>query len=337
MFYGVAYGSQWPVAGERMHQWINDTARLAPGGWARIELDWGMVQPTDSSHWDWSWCDQIVTWTTAAGLNVLFLIAGPPAWANDGNAAHCKPTSNAQFATFAAAAATRYASLGVHTWEIGNEVNNAAFWNGTTAGEADYVALLSAVTAAIKAVDASAYVIAASTGPLGGGVGGDSDTAWLSAVVSAGMLSHCDAIGSHPYTAAVLASNTADWNAFSHIARNATSFVSILTAAGQSNFPIWITEFGWPTYGPGVQSQSNTCWSEIGCVPGAQCETETYEVQLVTDFVTQSKLVSNVKACIWFGDQDYGTNPANREDWYGLRRIDGTCKPAWAAFKAAIA
>ena len=111
-----------------------------------------MVQPRGPKKFDWTPIDQEVKSARAAGMSVDLVIDGCPPWAalagTNGDACP-QPASAAQYATWAAQVAARYAPQGVGIFEIWNEPNNAGFWPPKP-NAAAYTADLVAAYAAIK-------------------------------------------------------------------------------------------------------------------------------------------------------------------------------------------
>src|SRR6202043_251802 len=101
-------------------------------------------------------------------LTLLPILAYTPPWARPPGCATPKwaPADPNAFATFAAAAASRYAPMGIHTWEIWNEPNIVGFWQPTP-NVTQYVNLLKATSKAIKAVDPQSFIVSGGLAPTG--------------------------------------------------------------------------------------------------------------------------------------------------------------------------
>ena len=85
---------------------------------------------------------------------------------------------------------------------------------------------------------------------------------------------------------------------------------------------IWITEFGAPTGGgtaPAITSQ------------------RIAERRYVVDAVTAARADDGIAALFWCCFADSGADPIDPESHYGLRRADGSPKPAYDAFRQVIA
>ena len=143
-----------------------------------------------------------------------------------------------EFASFATKAVTTFKPLGIHTYEILNEVNTH---NTPTISAAQYALMLKAVYPAIKATDASATVLSS-----GFDVSGQPEE-YLQAMYDAGGKGYFDAVSVHPYTfypempAPMVCP---DYSVFCHL----TPIIhGIMQQNGDGNKKIWITEFGCPT------------------------------------------------------------------------------------------
>ena len=58
---------------------------------------------------------------------------------------------------------------------------------------------------------------------------------------------------------------------------------------------------------------------------------------MATDSVALAAASSIIGPLFWYSYQDLGTDPSNAENFYGLRRFDGSAKPAYGALQTAIA
>lgn len=64
---------------------------------------------------------------------------------------------------------------------------------------------------------------------------------------------------------------------------------------------------------------------------------ENLQAQMATQSVQAAAATAYVGALFWYSDQDLGTSTTTSENFFGLRRFDGSRKPAWNAFQAAVA
>ena len=293
-----------------------DVAAMASTGarWVRVDFDWPSIQPSGPGSFSWANTDRVVNAITATGMSVLALPAYTPAWARPaGTNDKYPPTNVSDFANFVAAAATRYAPKGVHTWEIWNEPNGAMFWQPKPDAAA-YTRLLQAAAPAIRAHDASAFILSAGLMPNtdtsdGSGI---SPTTFVSRMYAAGGKGSFDAVGLHPYSfpAMPMDPSTSSWNTFYRM----PLVHDIMTTNGDGAKQIWATEYGAPT---GSTSPSVS---------------EATQAEMVKQAYAAMTQWSWAGPLLWYSYRDQGTDPNNREDHYGLVRPDRTTKPAWSTF-----
>ena len=111
------------------------------------------------------------------------------------------------------------------------------------------------------------------------------------------------------------------------------SFQSVLTSFGFPGMKIWSTEYGAPTNGPGPVA---TAANPLG-VANADHVDEQVQALMASQSVARAKNSPLVAALFWYTQSDSGTDSSNREDFFGLRRADGSAKPAYGALQQAIA
>jgi len=336
--FGVAYGDTLPFdSDQKLDSALNDAVTLG-ATWVRADLSWEDIQPDGPGTYDWQRFDRVVEAARARGLSVLPTISYTPPWERSPDCANgqsCAPVDPNAFATFARTAAARYAPMGVHTWEIWNEPN-IPFW-GPKPDPAAYTALLRVTAKAIRSVDPKAFLLmgglaAVSTDPK---INYVSATDFLAAVSKLGANRLVNAISYHPYTYPYLPTATTSFGtAFQRISSyGSVNLEAVLTKYGTPNLPVWVTETGAPTNGPGAAADGTTI------PPNATDVTEGFQAEIATATVKAAAANPYVGAVFWFSDQDTGT-PAQknyRSLFYGLRRYDGTEKPAFTALKNAIA
>ena len=223
----------------------------------RVELVWAFVAPTipggsiyDSaaardpnwSGYQWSRWDMIVQLTAAAGIQLDPMVVYSPDWASGITATTSggpneHPLSAQYFGDFMLAAATRYKGQ-IHYWEMWNEPDFASHtWSDAASGSLQsYVDfILKPGYQAVKQVDPTAKILL-------GGLAADSN---MQTVYDAGGGPYFDIGNFHDYslTAAGVAT------AMNH-AR------AMMNANGDSNKPLWLTEFGLKTQPDGGSASS---------------------------------------------------------------------------------
>ena len=297
-----------------------DMYKSAGSRWARIDINWEVIQRGGPTSYDWAPFDRVVQASTSRGLTVLAGILYTPAWARPANTnGTYPPTDLANYASFARAAAQHYAPMGVHTWEIWNEPN-IGFWSPAP-DPAGYVQMLKLAYPAIKQVDPTAFVISAGLSPYGA-YGQASGTqmnplTFLERMYAAGAAGSFDALGWHPYNYTGIFFHPA--SAWSQVSETTPSARSMMVANGDGAKQIWGTEFGAPT---GTSSSAVS---------------EASQAQLVTDGYAKWKTWSFAGPLFWYSARDQGTDTADREQNFGLVHNDYSSKPSLAAYQAAAA
>jgi hypothetical protein len=316
---GIAYGGTLTgLSNEQLAATLDDAVALGIK-WIRNDLDWAEIQPISATDYNWGPFDRVVEATGKRGLTLLPTITYTPPWAwSPGCSTHtCAPAHADEFAKFAGEAASRYS--GITTWEIWNEQNTQRFWQPRPDPVA-YATLLQLTAASIRKANPSAKIL----------IGGLSITGvitpqdFLTVLVRSGGTHGVDGVGLHPYTYPGLASERGPWVSPREDGNTGLqSLRSIFTKAGIPELPIWITEYGAPT-GGGADSSDHV--------------TETRQAEIATDAVETAAADDGVAALFWYTDQDSGSGSRDLESYYfGLRRADGSEKPAYNAFRQAIA
>jgi hypothetical protein len=330
---GIAAGGSLP---ELSPQALNTRmAGIAASGatWVRFDFDWSQIQPDNATAYNWAPYDSIVAAAGAQHLHVLGIIDFTPAWArlNGCGSKQCPPASPAAYGHFAAALAGRYASKGVHDWEIWNEPNSPQFWQPGANPKA-YVSLLSAAYSALHAADSHAYVLTGGLSPQPDNATAMSPVHFLTELYTDGAKGHFDAVADHPYTFPLTPASKAD-DAWTQMAAASHSLRTVMIADGDANKKIWITEFGAPTGGPGP----------ISTLANPNLAAQPY----VVDQGLQAKILSDAMAAYraysWAGPffyysyEDAGTDQSTNENFFGLVTAAGTPKQAYAVFQQAAA
>ena len=276
----------------------------------RIDADWAWVQPTSANEFDWSVLDQEVKVIRAAGLTVDLIIDGCPPWAavpgTTGDASP-QPASSAQFATWAADVARRYAPEGVRYFEIWNEPNIVAFWQPKPNPVA-YSDDLIAAYKAIKDVDSSAFVVSGGLSPSVTDADDYSPVEFLEDMYHDGVKGSFDALGYHPYSYPVAPDTYEPWSGWSQMSATDPSIRSVMADNGDSDKKVWITEFGAPSSGISSVGTAGQA-TQIGQALGA---------------ARSNNWIGAIYIYTW---QDSSTADA-QDNGFGLLAADGSPKPA---------
>ena len=285
----------------------------------RVDADWSWVQPSGPRVFDWTKLDQEVRSIRAAGMSVDLIIDGCPRWAALISAAgdhDPQPASAAQYATWAADVAARYAPDGVKDFEIWNEPNIVQSWQPKPNPTA-YTADLMAAYTAIKKIDPSAFVISGGLAPAATDGTNYSPTAFLEAMYAHGAEGYFDALGYHPYSFPAAPDNYEPWSAWSQMTQTRPSIRGVMTENGDASKTIWITEFGAPSNGP----------SGIGAAA------QSHELSQALAYVKSANWIGAFYIYTW---QDGAEVPAD-DNWFGLLTESGSPKPAYYAVSSALA
>jgi polysaccharide biosynthesis protein PslG len=313
--YGIAAGgSMISLSSTDLNHYLDDYKTLGTQ-WLRFDFAWPYIQPNSSTSYDWTANDAVVNAATSRGIKVLGIIDYTPQWELPSGCTdvyHCPPKNNADYATFAATVAARYASVGVHYWEIWNEPN------GNTFTPAGYTAMLKAAYPAIKQADPSAFVLAGGSMPSATGGGSYSPVDFLTGMYQNGAKGYFDALAHHPYCFAGsfnCPTTFEQWSAWSQMQDTNPSLRSVMTANGDQNKQIWATEFGAPTGG------------------SSQGVSESQQAQMVTDAYTLFNSYSWAGPLFWYAYKDLCTTTTDIECYFGLVRPDYSQKPSYAAYQ----
>ncbi len=296
-----------------------DAAIDLGGVMIRRDFVWSEIEAQKGSF-DFTAYDALVAEAQTRGVTLLGTLDYGVGWANaaSGGDTAYPPTDPNDYATYAAAVASRYASK-VDAWEIWNEPNNGfRFWKPTLSGDPTaYGALLEDSFTAIHAAAPNAQVL------LGGTVFTpqliEGAIPWLEDAYTAhpDLAAHFDVAGVHTYMA-YPPQNPPEMGQLNDapLDEKIQMHAWLLAQHAAGNKPIWITELGWPVYG-------------------------TVDEPTQAHFTVRATLIAarqGVSGVFWYTLRD-GPNPTAfpPEDAFGLLHNDGTPKPVYAALKAMLA
>lgn len=329
--FGIAVGNILPwLSDAELAKRLDDMAAHGVG-WIRMDFSWNDIQYNNASTYDWVLHDKVVNAATQRNIKVLPILLYTPSWARISGCLgdeYCAPQDPTLFAKFAREAAKRYAPKGIHAWEIWNEQNHGRYWgaNGNIAG---YTALLKVTSPAIKAEDPSAIIITGGFGPADTDGTNVSPTDFLKGMYSLGARTYFDAVGHHPYTYPVPPTYVEDWNAWLQMFQTTTNLRDIMIANGDGAKKIWLTEYGAPTGGPGTLAEP----TNYRLSQNPDHVTEELQETILADALMLNKSYTWSGPLFWYSYKDLGTSNSSNENFFGLRRYDGTEKPAYARLK----
>ena len=281
-----------------------DIAQLADTGskWGRHFLYWKDITPQG-----WSFYDVIAQEEQARGIKTLITLTGSGA-----------APDAAEYADYAGRLATRLKGV-ADAYEIYNEADGSEFWHGST--PASYVDVLRRAYTAIKTADPEAKVIFSPT------IGNNFD--WVDAAYKAGAKGYFDAMAVHTDTAcAVVGPQSYYRDEQGRIAR--FTFLGYRTVretmlAHGDDKPIWMTEFGW-SVAPGLCERGTSA----GKKPRGVSEAE--QAQYLREAYACMQEDPYLEVAMWFNSRDL-VRDASELNNYGLKRFDGSDRPAAAAFR----
>lgn len=316
---GVALGSRiLSLSSDKQNAELDKAVSLGVQ-WVRIDFEWKNIQPVNNGTYNWYALDQLVSKVHSRNLKILGVIDYAPAWASGYCApgTNCPPANPDLFGIFAGKVAEHFNPKGVTKWEIWNEPNNAFFWGGKADCNA-YSANLKSAYIAIKKVNPNAGVISGGLSPASTNGKDISPTDFLSCMYKNGVARYFDAVGHHPYTFPLLPSTRL--NAWAQMITMTPSLRGIMIVNGDAGKRIWFTEYGAPTGGPN----------------SAYYVSESMQSTMMTDALKLYATYDWAGPIFWYTFQDSGTLDTTNENFFGLLRYDGSEKPAFATYKAAI-
>lgn len=313
--------------------------------WIRVDFSWATIQPSGPSEYKWRGYDRLVQAANNHELKILALIGYTPAWAreprckalirNEKRAQRCSPRSSVEFGNFAQAAAQRYHNKNVRGWEIWNEPNLNSYWktarpdNSTYVDPAAYANMANAAAHQIRQLT-DAVIVTGGLSPLfePSRSTGMRQSDYLAQLLPLLDYKLFDAIAIHPYSWPILPSRTEVFNAFYTVDNGPPQYNlrTIMNEAGWGDKQIWGTEYGASTRGARLQNSKRARADHV---------TEETQAQIVTQGIEQWYEKRNVGPLFIHSDSDQWLHPHKNEGGFGLRRNNGTEKPAYDALKKA--
>lgn len=328
--FGISVGATlYPLSDQDLNAELSDMVSLGVS-WVRFDFEWDQIQAGGSTSFNWVATDRVVAAVLAHNLKILPVVAYSPAWARPAGCTSymCGPNNSDDYANFAKALVTRYASQGIHQWEIWNEPNITQFWLPQP-NPASYASMLKAAYIAIKSVDSSATVISAGLSPAATTNGNIAPLEFLTSLYQDGAEPYFDALGFHPYSYPAFASDTDSWNAWAQMSITSTNLRSIMTNNGDSAKQIWLTEYGAPTGGPGAGATLSN--PNFGNAPDHV--DEALQASMYSDAISLWRSDSWAGPLFLYSYKDIGTSASTNENFFGLLRNDGSQKPAYSTIK----
>jgi hypothetical protein len=249
-----------------------------------------------------------------AGVARPFLILGSGHYLVPNSTPPTTDPARQRFVEYAIAAAHSVANR--HPlFELWNEWNIAARQKPEFNAD-NYLALAQVTYPAVKqALPGAPFIV--------GAIGDDPDWKWTKSLLQLGLLKYSDGISIHLYNhCATPARRTA-----AEIIERLTVFHNLVAqASGKQDFPIYVTETGWPT-------------AIAKCGVSEQVQADNMS-QLI---LWASTAPAWLKGISLYELKDSGTNTAELEDNFGLYHFDNAPKPAvcavgdsWAFIRSSV-
>ena len=292
--------------------------------WLREEFSWSEIEPQNDS-WQWDRYDHLMLEAAERNMRVLPVLFDTPKWA--GSAWNEIPSNPAEFSQYAAKVAERYGPDGTF-WQAHPEIASYApdyfeIWNepysryfsagGVHPGR--YARLVeAAATAGREANPRAKFLLAGEQTPAGDKLHHYIDDMYAAVP---DLNSYFDAVAVHPYGGSSAPDRRRGGWGFPRISDIRQTFVD----HGAASKPLWITEVGW-----------STCPRDP-----RYCTSERDQAKYLSEMFTllSTKYASYVKAVFVYRSIDINSKRSDKEGWFGLERMDGSHKPAFAVFRAA--
>jgi hypothetical protein len=316
---GFANAAQWVFYDDATLTRELDAIQNTGAGWVRFDFLWTAIEP-NNNQWSFSRYDKVVAAVRAHGLQILGELDFTPPWARSAACAttdKCPPGNMAEWQEFVTTTVSRYKASVKH-WEIWNEPNLRGFW-ASGPDPAAYTALLQASYPAVKAGDPDGLVITGGLAPAGVR---DADRYppldFLKEMYAAGAHGYFDAFGMHPYTYPYTPDEPASFNNFGNLGL----YYDVMVANGDQDKQVWSTEAGAPT--------GTFVGSDRRAIPEAQ---QALTARRIYEIAAQRPWMGPV---FWFCFRDYGSDPGDIEQNFGILRNDFSPKPAYDSYVAAM-
>jgi hypothetical protein len=291
--------------------------------WANIELKRG--------QYDWTYYDAFVQAAASHGIQVLPILFNPPKFRSSKPKKHAKhgtyfPKKSSDLGAFGAEVAKRYGPNGtmwdqrkdvpklpITAYQIWNEPNLAAY-SPPKPSARKYVAMLKAVGPAIHAVDPAAEIVTA--GLPDSRLSKPNLYKFITQMYQAGAKGTFNTLGVNPYATSAAG-----------LIGKLKKIRGIMNRFGDSQSKIWLTELGWSDSGPKAPFR-------VGAAGQAQRITDAVAA------IKANETTLNLRGFFYFSWRDVPVYAGFHDFWglhTGLLRKDGTPKPAFEAFKQAVA
>lgn len=248
-----------------------DLIKAGGYGFIRQGFPWEYIEP-QRGQFDWAKFDAIVEKASARKLQIIARLDRPPFWAREKEYDRLKsarpkdfdgitgpPENYEDYARFVAEVASRYQGK-LKFYQIWNEPNLANEWNDRRVNPGDYVKLLQQTYTKLKQTDPGAVVLAAPLSPTdqdGPQFNNLNELKYLEEMYRAGAKAYFDILAVQMYGLGYPPDfrllhfnfNAKDWKRVN--LNRAAASREVMVKNGDSNKPVWATEYGWISVPPG--------------------------------------------------------------------------------------
>lgn len=329
---GAQVHSLWSSSPEADSNREIDMLADAGANAVRIDISWSSLETDGKGQWS-PWyvekADRIFQRANDRGLKVVAVLWSTPCWASaapdslrqgcdgawwDREVDRYAPRDMNDFADAAQFVANRWGSK-LAALEIWNEPNLSDQYSLRAADPAATAAdLQKAAYPRIKSVAPDLPVLA--------GVLSGSDGDFLEKLYRNGIAGNFDGVSIHPYNEWRDPDDAwqEQWKQWSFL-RGIPWIHQIMQNHGDGGKGVWLTEFGFSTCGQGDR------W----------CVNPQQQAEYIKDSFRIARRWDYVKAALVYNLRNKGSNPSGREDQFGMLNRDFSPKPAWGAFREAMA
>lgn len=312
--FGATYHGFWNYASAAERDEALTKLQAAGGEWVRIDVGWATVEETQDVYSDWSLSryDTVIQEASDKGLKVVLTVQNTPDWAHDSDDVRVAPDNPNELGEFLKDMSLRYSGQ-IDAIEVWNEPNNPDFFEATTPGQEaeEFYAMVATSYDWVKNEGDSSVTVFA-----GGSVYVDDE--WWSELYALGIKDVTDVIAVNPYMAVADESPLEPDNGTKWRLQHMPALLQVMADNGDSDKPIWFTEFGWSSHEP--YSANN--W-EQPVTEEEQADFLEQTLNLVRDSYPQ------VQNAFWYNLRDRGTDEVHINN-FGLLRNDFSEKPVYA-------
>jgi polysaccharide biosynthesis protein PslG len=294
----------------------------------RQTFDWSTIERQPGVY-DLTYHDRYVAKAAAHGIRIMPVLFNPPSFRRPSRGrATCPPRSNRDFAAFAQVLVRRYGRSGslwptrpdvprlpIQAWQIWNEPNLPVYWCGRPNARR-YVAMQRAVARAIKQVDRGAHILTAGL-PASRLSGAVPLERYLRSMYRAGARRTFDSLAINPYA-----------KDHRHMRNLLRSIRRLMNRHGDRRGSIWISELGWGDRGP-----------KHRFIVGPRGQAK--RIRKSFDVIRRERRSLRLRGVVYYSWRDSPRYPPQYKNLWGLHtgllRLGGTFKPAYYAFKQAVA